>query len=143
MKNLTLHLLICMFLLSSFGISQKKSLLRNKLALAYDISYKVSSVFTNDNYSLSDVGLTNLMKYSAKEHSITANYKLLPRMSVSLVGGFINNRFYLSNFSYYNQNPSVKIASAKSISYGVGINLFFKKGLAPSDSHLGFFIKKI
>lgn len=142
MKKLTLYTTACMFLVSSISSSQIKSPIKNKLSLVYDLTYKVSPVLINDNYNFSDVGLKNWIKNSAKEHSFTANYKLLSRLSVSLTGGYIRNRFYLNNYTYYNNNPEAKIPAANGVSYGVGINLFFKKGLAPTDSHLGIVLKQ-
>lgn len=133
MKNRTITLFV-FFAFTATGVSQ--SILKNKLAIVYDLNYNPKS-YLDENNGIRELGIRETLNQTNFEHSLTLNYKVLSKLSVSLSGGF-----HSQNITYvYDPFEEFEESKISSISYGVGLNIFFKKGLAPSDSHLGFYIK--
>lgn len=134
----TLSLILIAVSILSYSQS---SLIKNKLAIVYDINYNPKN-YIDENDGIREIGIKETLKRTNFEHSLTLNYKLINKLSVSLIGGIHSNEIInKSNYSY-TIYPGSTVPKINSYSFGGGINLFFKKGLAPSDSHIGIYIKK-
>ncbi|MDB4088104.1 hypothetical protein N9544_00620 [Flavobacteriales bacterium] len=140
MKNKAIISFLC-FAVSTISYSQSKSLLKNKLAIVYDLSYSPKS-YIDENSGLAEIGIRETIKRTNFIHSVTFNYKLMSKLSLSLIGGYHSNNITGISNNYYYSQPGDETPKINSFSYGAGINLFFKKGLSPSDSHLGIYYKK-
>lgn len=127
---------------STISYSQSKSIFKNKLAIVYDLSYSPKS-YLDENDGLRALGIRETLKRTNFENTFTFNYKIMSKLSLSLIAGYHSNGIYnRGNYGGSVSGLEEDLPKISSISYGAGINIFFKKGLAPSDSHLGFYFKK-
>ncbi len=137
MKNKTIIIIMTCFL-SFTAFTQ--SFFKNKLAVVYDLTYNPKS-YIDENEGILALGVIESLKRTNFEHSLTFNYKLMNKLSVALIGGIHANDITFGS----RNNTTVEEANYSKInsySFGAGINLFFKKGLSPSDSHIGLYFKK-
>lgn len=138
MKN-SLVLIFALILLTNLGIAQNSpSLVKNKLALEYDLNFS-PDILGFGKYEW----LSGMEKISSTKvfHSLVANYKLKSKIALTVNGGFHSSNMSLRYGRVIDDKVPSTAVKMKGTEIGVGLKFYFRNHRAPLGNSFDVFLK--